>query len=107
MSILATDNNSNPVQAFRLPRSGATQTITTIAATSVKTLAALNAGFYRIEVPAGATVNVASGVFATATALATDMPLSAGEYFYYINQGDTIAIFDVAGANAVSLTLMP
>jgi len=107
MSILATDNNNNTVQAFRFPRSGATEQITTVAATSVKTAAALVAGFYKVFVPTGATVRLATGVFATVTALATDMPLAAGDYYGYVNAGDGIAIYDAVGANVVEITLMP
>jgi len=107
MSILATDDNRNAVQAFRFPRSGATEQITTVAATSVKTAAALVAGFYKVFVPTGATVRLATGMFATVAATAADMPLAAGDYYGYVNAGDGIAIYDATGANVVEITLMP
>ena len=107
MSILGTDGNNNAVQAFRFPRTGATEQITTVAATSVKTAAALAAGFYRVYVPTGATVRLSTGVFATVTATITDMPLATGDYYGYVDVGDGIAIYDATGANVIEITLMP
>lgn len=109
MSTLAVDFNSNPIPAFREPRTGATQTITTVAAASAKTAAALSAGMYRIFIPKTVTgiLRFASGQFATVAATATDMPREAGEYFAYINAGDSIAVYDTVGGAVVEITLMP
>jgi len=97
-SVLTKDDNNQAIQAFLLPSSGSTTVLTTLAANSTAT-AALNKGVYRIN-STGA-VTVAKG----ATALATDMPLAANapEYFS-VDQGDTIAVYSVAGGDTVSIT---
>ena len=97
MSILVIDENNREVQCFRLPKSGATTTLTTVVG-SVAT-AALGAGVYRI-VSTG-DINVAQG----ATATATDMlvPANMPEYFY-VNAGETVAVYSAVAGSTVYLT---
>jgi len=106
MSYNASKQSNNTVQAFEAPASGSTQALTMVAATSVKTVAALVGGFYRVLVPTGISVTMARGVFATAAALVTDMPLEAGEYHFFVADGDTLAFYQVAGGAVLSLTKM-
>jgi len=105
MSILATDNNSNAVQAFRLPHSGSSAVLATIAAANVSS-PALAAGMYRII--STANIAIASGKPGS-IATATDLPMCANapEYFY-VNGGETINAFDQgAGGATVSYSKMP
>ena len=105
MSVLVTDQNNNSVQAFRLPSSGSSGVIVTLAAASAAS-PALSAGVYRIV--SSANVTLSSGAVGSA-ATATDMELRANmpEYFY-VNSGDVICAYDAgAGGATVSYTRMP
>ena len=98
MSTIVTDDNRNPVQAFPMPASGQTTTITTVAAASTASTA-LTGGVYRVS--SSGAVTIAQG----ATATATDLPLAANmpEYFY-VAPGQTVAAYSVAGGDTVSIT---
>jgi len=104
------DVNNGVVQAFREPETGATVTVTTVAAASAKTAAAIaTSGWYQVHIPTGAGVlRFATGAFATATATAADRPREPGIDHTFLAAGDTMAIYDPgAGGTVVSLTLMP
>lgn len=104
MSLMATDQNSLPVQAFRLPVTGSTTTITlTTGSTSVAS-AALTAGMYRIV--CSAATQICSG--AAPVALATDMPMAANQAeYFYVNAGEKVAGISATAGATVVLTKMP
>lgn len=101
MSTLVSDGNNRAVQCMRLPYSGVTGAITTVAGASASS-PALVAGIYRII--SSVNISIASG---TATANDLQLRANAAEYFY-INSGATISAFNTgAGGGTVSYTLMP
>ena len=104
MSVLTTDDNRNVVQAVHAPVSGSTEAITLVAATAGKTAAALSGGLYRVYVPTGFTVRMASDAFATAAATATDMPLDAGEYYFGVASGDTLSFYHATLTPTIEVT---
>lgn len=106
MSSIGVDDGNRVVQAAYLGQTGSTTTITTAAAASAKTAAALNGGLYRVV--STVDVRIASGVFATVTAAATDTPIAAyQEEYFMIRGGDTIAAYDAgAGGGTVSISEM-
>ena len=102
MSALVSDNNNAIAQCFRMPRTGQTTNITTLAAASVPS-GQLAAGVYHIV----STVDVT--ICEGAVAAATDMPLKANsEIFFYVNANQNVSVYDAgAGGAVVSLTKMP
>ena len=104
MSLMAVDQNSLPVQAFRLPASGLTGKVTMTVANTSYASAALAAGIYRIV--CSSLTYVCSG--AAPSALATDMPMGANkEEYFYINAGEKIAGQSAAAGATITYTRMP
>jgi len=106
MSILATDNNSNAVQAFRLPVSGYTIAITGFTAIgSHPSGQIVNGGVYRIV--SSLDVTLALG----ATATASDMPMRANQpEYFYLNAGSTVSAYNATAGittDTVQITRMP
>jgi len=105
MSSLVSDSNNSVAQCFRLPNSGATGAITTVAASNASS-AALAAGVYRVI--SDVSVSLAAGpVGHIATTADLQMRANAPEYFY-INSGDILCAYDAGiGGGMVSYTRMP
>ena len=104
MTSLVKDSYGSNAPAVYAPVSGSTQQITLVAATAGKTTAALSGGLYRVYVPTGFTVRMARGVFATAAATATDMPLDAGEYYFGVAGGDTLSFYHATLTPTIEVT---
>jgi len=105
MSSLVSDSNNSVAQCFRLPNSGSTGAITTVAANNASS-AALAAGVYRVI--SDVAVSLAAGPIGHA-ATASDLQMRADtpEYFY-INSGDILCAYDAGvGGGVVSYTRMP
>jgi len=105
MSVLVSDESYAIAQCFRLPNSGATGAITTVAANNASS-AALSAGIYRVI--SDVAVSLASGpVGHASTASDLQMRADTPEYFY-INSGDILCAYDAGvGGGVVSYTRMP
>ena len=105
MSKLVTESNNSVAQCFRLPNSGSTGAITTVAAANASS-GALVAGMYRVI--SDVAVSLAAGpVGHAATASDLQMRADAPEYFY-VNKGDILCAYDAgAGGGVVSYTRMP
>ena len=70
----------------------------------IGTAAALVAGLYRIRIPQDSVVAMSRGLFATATSTALDMPMDAGEYYFGVNDGETLSFFPITGLPTISIT---
>ena len=102
MSVLATDGNSNPIQAFRMPMAGMSYLVQVTVGGGVGISSVLPAGTYRII--ADADVTVAQG----ATVSASDMPLRANQpEYFYINANTKVSVFAAVAPANVTLTRMP
>ena len=105
MSVLISDENREIAQCLRLPVTGSTTNVTTLATANIST-AALSAGIYRII--SSVDVHISSGPVGTA-ATASDMEMRANspEYFY-VNSQWIVSAYDAgAGGGVVSVTRMP
>lgn len=102
MSVLVQDENRNDVQAFRLPKAGATTAIAITVGGTSGVSGALQAGVYRIVSDADVTLALGS------TASAADMPMRANQpEYFYVNQGASVAAFAAIAPANVYLTRMP
>jgi len=105
----SSENGNKTIQAAYGQPTGSTVTITTVAATSAKTAAAIdtvNDRLCRIVSPVA--VRLAFDTFATVTAAVTDMALQANkEEYFMVKAGHGIAAYDAgAGAAVIEITKM-
>jgi len=109
MATIGMDDGNRVIQAAYGAKSGQTVTITTVAASTAKTAAVIDAANDRlVRVKSPVDVSLAFDTFATVTAASTDMDLLANkEEYFMVKTGDSIAAYDAgAGAAVVKITKM-
>ncbi|RMH12599.1 MAG: hypothetical protein D6698_15145 [Gammaproteobacteria bacterium] len=102
MSFLILDQTNRPIQAFKLPVSGDSITITVSVAGSSGLASNLQAGVYRII--SDADVTIAEGTIATAN----DMPIRANQpEYFYVRAGQSVSVYGATAPANIVLTRMP
>jgi len=101
MTILAQDENGNPIMAVLVPDKGATFLVTTAAAAAVSQNITTS-GLYRISTP----VDISICIGGVATSSDMDLISAHGPESFYMNNGDTLSVFD-AGAGGAIVKITP